>query len=71
MSTPRRRTTPPSWTPPSTLLRGCNTCTLSPTFRYLHTSQADYASLLDTALDIAAGMQHLHSANIVHSDLKV
>ena len=31
----------------------------------------DYAAVLDTALDIACGMQHLHGLNVVHSDLKV
>ncbi|GAX76175.1 hypothetical protein CEUSTIGMA_g3619.t1 [Chlamydomonas eustigma] len=30
----------------------------------------DYAAVLDTALDIASGMLHLHNSNVVHSDLK-
>ena len=33
--------------------------------------QADYSAVLDTAVDIACGMTHLHSMNIVHADLKV
>ena len=31
----------------------------------------DYDALLETAADIAKGMAHLHSLNILHSDLKV
>jgi serine/threonine protein kinase len=31
----------------------------------------NYAAVLDTAIDIARGMQHLHKVNVVHSDLKV
>lgn len=31
----------------------------------------DYPSLLETALDIAKGMMHLHSNGITHNDLKV
>ena len=34
-------------------------------------TQPTYVAVLDTALDIATGMQHLHSLNVVHSDLKV
>jgi hypothetical protein len=30
----------------------------------------NYRAILDIALDIARGMQHLHSCNVVHSDLK-
>ncbi|GAX78093.1 hypothetical protein CEUSTIGMA_g5535.t1 [Chlamydomonas eustigma] len=30
----------------------------------------DYAAILDTAVDIAKGMVHLHGCNILHSDLK-
>lgn len=31
----------------------------------------DYCSVLDTAADIAKGLLHLHSLNIIHGDLKV
>lgn len=31
----------------------------------------DYAAVLDTAVEIASGMVHLHASNIVHADLKV
>lgn len=33
--------------------------------------QLDYLAILETAADIARGMQHLHNHNIWHSDLKV
>lgn len=33
--------------------------------------QLDYMAILETAADIARGMQHLHNHNIWHSDLKV
>ena len=31
----------------------------------------NYAAILDTALDIAKAMLHLHAADILHGDLKV
>ena len=31
----------------------------------------NYAAVLETAADVARGMSHLHSCNILHSDLKV
>jgi serine/threonine protein kinase len=33
--------------------------------------RVNYLAVLDTAIDIAQGMAHLHSLNILHSDLKV
>ena len=30
----------------------------------------NYPAILDTAIDIAKGMRHLHQQNVVHSDLK-
>ena len=30
-----------------------------------------YAVVLETATDVAKGMLHLHSMNVVHGDLKV
>lgn len=35
------------------------------------TWELDFCSVLDTAIDIAKGVQHLHSLNIIHGDLKV
>lgn len=35
------------------------------------TLELDFCSVLDTAADIAKGVEHLHSLNIVHGDLKV
>ena len=33
--------------------------------------EVNYSAVLDTAIDIAKGMCHLHSLNIIHGDLKV
>jgi serine/threonine protein kinase len=33
--------------------------------------QLNYRAVLDTCADVAKGMLHLHSLNVVHSDLKV
>ena len=34
-------------------------------------SETDFSAVLSIAADIAYGMAHLHSLNIIHSDLKV
>jgi serine/threonine protein kinase len=31
----------------------------------------NYLAILDTAIDIAKGMSHLHDHHVIHSDLKV
>ena len=33
--------------------------------------EVNYSSVLDTAIDIATGMAHLHASNVIHADLKV
>jgi hypothetical protein len=35
------------------------------------TGKLNYAAVLDTALDIARAMLHLHLADVLHGDLKV
>ena len=34
-------------------------------------STVNYPAVLETAIDIASGMMHLHASSILHSDLKV
>ncbi len=34
-------------------------------------SPVDYQAVLETAIDVARGMTHLHAHNIIHADLKV
>ena len=31
----------------------------------------NYVAILETAIDVARGMLHLHSHNVIHADLKV
>ena len=35
------------------------------------THTLNYHAILDTALDVAKAMCHLHAMNVLHSDLKV
>ena len=37
----------------------------------MHTNTLNYHAILDTALDVAKAMCHLHAMNVLHSDLKV
>jgi serine/threonine protein kinase len=38
---------------------------------HLPDGSVNYPAVLETALDIAKGMKHLHGSNILHADLKV
>ena len=38
---------------------------------FVHTNTLNYHAILDTALDVAKAMCHLHAMNVLHSDLKV
>ena len=38
---------------------------------FLKSSVLNYHAILDTALDVAKAMTHLHAMNVLHSDLKV
>ena len=40
-------------------------------FTHPPTMDLDFSAVLDTAIDIAKGVLHLHSLNIIHGDLKV
>ena len=38
---------------------------------FLSSSTLNFHAILDTSLDIAKAMVHLHAMNVLHSDLKV
>ena len=44
---------------------------LTPQSVFLKSNVLNYHAILDTALDVAKAMCHLHAMNVLHSDLKV
>ena len=63
---------PPSAFEIQIIMEYCDLGTLRSTFGILNSAESpNYRAVLDVALDVARGMQHLHSCNIIHADLKV
>jgi serine/threonine protein kinase len=55
------------------IMEYCDCGSLQDAFKVFHSGQSgslDHKVLLDIALDVAKGMQHLHLNNIIHADLK-